>query len=170
MAINGFALWQMGHFDLSMTAEPIQFTGFLQGFGSALMFNPMSVISYSTLAPRYRNEAAVLSNMLRSVAGSFGIAIYSIVQIQQAAVVRDHMVAHLAPDSTLLAWRLPDTLAGSAGNLAMLDAEVNRQAAMIAYDTAFGYMCLASLAMIPLLLLMRPAKTGTAGLPVADAH
>jgi len=170
MVINVVALWQMGHFDLSMTADPIKVTGFMQGFGSALMFNPMSVISYSTLPPAYRNEAAVLSNMLRSVGGSFGIAIYSIIQIRQTSVVREHMVAHLEPMSTILNWQLPD-IATATSSLAMLDAEVNRQAAMIGYNTAFGYMCLSSLAMVPLLLLMRPYKGYVAdSAPQTDAH
>jgi DHA2 family multidrug resistance protein len=171
MTINAVALWQMGHFDLSMTAGPIKTTGFLQGFGSSLIFNPMSVISYATLPAASRNEAAVLSNMVRSVGGSFGIAIYSVIQLRQAAVVREHMVAHLEPDSPLLNWWLPDVLTGSLGNLAALNGEVNRQAAMIGYNTAFGYMCLSSIAMIPLVLLMRPGRGGADGLPrQAEAH
>lgn len=156
--INGAALWQMGHFDLSMTAEPIQISGFLQGFGSALMFNPISVISYATLPPEHRNEAAVFSNMVRSVGGSFGIAVYSAFQLQQAATARDHMVAHLDPGNAILGWQMPDLVNGSLSSLVSLDLEVNRQAAMIAYDTAYGYMCLSSIAMIPLLFLMRPVR------------
>lgn len=171
MLINAVSLWQMGHFDLAMTAEPIQVSGFLQGFGSALMFNPLSVISYSTMPPPYRNEAAVLSNMVRSVGGSFGIAIYSILQLRQAAVVREHMVAHLEPGNAVLDWLMPDLASGPLSSLAMLNAEVNRQAAMIAYDTAFGYMCLSSIAMIPLLFLMRPSQAPYAGMPrEVDAH
>jgi DHA2 family multidrug resistance protein len=158
IALNALGLWQMGHFDLTMTAEPIKISGFLQGFGSALMFNPLSVISYSTLAPQYRNEAAVLSNMVRSVGGSLGIAIYSAVETHQLEVVRGHMIAHLDPASAILGWRLPEVLGGAATTVAMLDAEVNRQAAMVAYDTTFGYMCLTSIVLIPLLAFMRPAK------------
>jgi len=168
-AINILSLWQMGHFDLTMTDGPIQFSGFLQGFGSALMFNPLSVIGFSTMPAEHRNEAAVLSNMVRSVGGALGIAAYSAIEIRQMAVVRNHMVAHLDPSSAVLGWQMPDLLGGSSGTIAMLNAEVNRQAAMVAYDTTFGYMCLVSLAMLPLLLLLRPGKSPTIPVPV-DGH
>ena len=171
IALNALGLWQMGHFDLTMTSGPIETSGFLQGFGSALMFNPLSVISYSTLPGLYRNEAAVLSNMLRSVGGSLGIAIYSAVEVRQLAVVRGHMVSHLEPTNPILGWRLPEVLGGTASSAAMLNAEVNRQAAMIAYNTTFGYMCLTSIVLIPLLAFMRPGKAQTGDLPrEIDAH
>ena len=165
IAINAVSLWQMGHFDLSMTSEPIKVSGFLQGFGSALMFNPLSVISYSTLPQALRNEAAVLSNMLRNVAGSLGIAAYAAIQLRQTAVLRSHLVAHLNAGNPIFDWRMPDILSGPASDLAMLNAEVNRQAAMIAYNTIFGYICLSSILMLPLLIWMRPVKVSSGNLP-----
>jgi len=163
--INGVALWYMGHFDLSMTVRPVEITGFLQGFGSALMFNPMSVISYSTLRAEFRNEAAVLSNMLRSVGGSFGIGIYAAIFTTQTASTRGHLVSHVDPVSAVLNWRMPDLITDAGSGLAMLNAEVNRQAAMIGYNTVFGYMCLTSLLLPPLLFLMRPSRTTDSDLP-----
>jgi DHA2 family multidrug resistance protein len=169
--INGAALWQMGHFDLTMTAAPVQFSGFLQGFGSALMFNPMSVISYSTLPPVHRNEAAVLSNMLRSVGGSLGIGIYAAILTRQAATLREHIVVHVDPLAPAFQFRLPDFMGEADATLAALNAEVNRQATMIGYDTIFGYMFLTSIIMLPLLLMMRPVKVPTSELPrEIEAH
>ena len=40
--ISAGSLWQMGHFDLSMDESLMQLSGFLQGAGSGLAFNPMS--------------------------------------------------------------------------------------------------------------------------------
>jgi len=158
LLINTYSLWMMGHFDLSMTARPIEVSGFLQGFGSALMFNPISVISYSTLPHTLRNEAAVLSNMLRSVGGSLGIAAYSAIQVRGMAASRGGLVAHVEPTSPIVNWALPD-LSDSLETLRALDGEVTRQAAMIAYNNAFGLMCLSSLLIVPLIVLMRPAAS-----------
>lgn len=155
--INIYSLWMMGHFDLSMTSRLIEISGFLQGFGSALMFNPISVIAYSTLPGQHRNEAAVMTNMLRNVGGSFGIAVYTALQISNSANVRGSMVAHIDASSAVLNWRVPD-LWGNIGPLIAINSEVNRQAAMIAYNNAFGYMCISSVLMVPILLLLRPAK------------
>jgi hypothetical protein len=54
------------------------------------------------------------------------------------------------------------------GLLLGLNAEVNRQSEMIAYDVAFSYLCLASLAMLPLLYFMRPSRQAHAT-PLVDA-
>jgi len=162
--INIYSLWMMGHFDLSMTSRLIEISGFLQGFGSALMFNPISVIAYSTLRGDLRNEAAVMTNMLRNVGGSLGIAAYTALQLTNSATVRGGMVAHIDASNAVLDWRMPD-LFGNLGALVALDGEVNRQAAMIAYNNAFGYMCISSILMVPILLLLRPARTTETGRP-----
>jgi DHA2 family multidrug resistance protein len=50
----------------------------------------------------------------------------------------------------------------SQAGLAALDAELNRQAAMIAYIDDFKLMMIITLAMAPLLLLLRGAEKGAA--------
>jgi DHA2 family multidrug resistance protein len=156
--MNTAALWQMGHFDLAMTAAPIRATGFLQGFGSSLMFNPMSVISFATLAPVHRTEAAVLGGMLRNLGGSLGIALAGAFQIQRSAVAHEGLAAHIIPSDPMIGWALPKAFHDAGEGLAALNAEVTRQAMMISYDAVFGWMFIASVAMLPLLLLMQPAR------------
>ena len=53
--------------------------------------------------------------------------------------------------------------------LAMIDAEINRQAAFIAYLDDFRLMMWVTFAAIPLVLLLRPSKPGAdAGHAVMD--
>ncbi|MGE3690293.1 MAG: DHA2 family efflux MFS transporter permease subunit [Novosphingobium sp.] len=156
VAISTGALWQMGHFDLSMDETLLKTSGFLQGAGSGLAFNPMSVLTFATLEGSKRTEASVFSNMMRSIAGSIGISVYATIQLRQSTTLRGHLVSHLTPGDPNIAMQMPDL--ESVYSLARLNGEVNRQAAMIGYDTAFGYMCLASLLMIPIVLLMRTPK------------
>ena len=54
--------------------------------------------------------------------------------------------------------------------LAMLSGEVDRQSAMIGLNTAYGYMFISTLAMLPLLFFLRPGKGVAAGPVMADAH
>ncbi len=167
LAITASSLWQMSHFSLAMTDGPIRLSGFLQGFGSSLMFNPMSVLSYATLPAIYRNEAAVFSNTLRNIGGSLGIAAMSAIHISESATIRTHLVAHLVPTDVIFDWRMPGMLTAAGDAMAGLSAEVNRQAEMVSYDTAFSYLCWLTLAMLPLLQLMRAAKPGV-GAPAVD--
>ena len=156
IAITIASLWQMGHFDLSMDERLLKISGFLQGAGSGLAFNPMSVMGFATLNSQRRTDASVLANMMRSIAGSIGIAAYATIQLRQTVTLRGHMIAHVVPGDPVAEMRLPDLDSGAG--IAALSGEVNRQAAMIGYNTAFGYMCLVSMLMLPLVLVMRPPK------------
>jgi DHA2 family multidrug resistance protein len=160
-AVTLVALWKMGHFDLAMTQQPIEVTGFLLAFGSALMFNPMTVISFSTIAPLLRTEAAVMSGMLRNLGGSLGIAAAEAFAVRRSAAAHERLAEHIVSTDPLIRWSLPHVFDG-AGALSALNGEVTRQAAMIGYDAAFGSMFLISLAMLPLLALMRPARRAPA--------
>ena len=75
--------------------------------------------------------------------------------------------SHVVPGDLLTDMRLPD-LASDPG-LAALSGEVNRQAAMVGYNTAFGYMCLTSLLMLPIVALMRPSRHAEKPDPAAMA-
>ncbi|CAN7600002.1 DHA2 family efflux MFS transporter permease subunit [Phenylobacterium sp. LjRoot225] len=156
--MNIAALWHMGHFDLAMTATPIKVTGFLQGFGQGLMFNPMSVISFATLPAVHRTEAAVLGGMLRNLGGSLGIALAGAFQIRRSALAHEGLAAQIIPSDPMIRWALPEIVRNAGEGLLALNAEVTRQASMIGYDAAFGWMFIASIAMLPLLLLMQPAR------------
>jgi DHA2 family multidrug resistance protein len=156
--ITVYALWLMMHFSLDMTDMSIRTAGFLLGFGSSLLFNPMTVLSYATLPAIHRNEATVFSSTLRNFGGSLGIALFGLIHTQQEANARAHLIAHVVPTDLTFGWRLPDFNPTDTSLLAGLNLEVIRQSEMLAYDTAFSYLCLVSLAMLPLLYFMRPAK------------
>lgn len=169
--ITVYGLWLMTHFTLDMTDMLIRSSGFLLGFGSSLLFNPMTVLSYATLPAVHRNEAAVFSSTLRNFGGSLGIAIFGVVHTQLDATVRSHMIDHVVPTDIAFRWRFPDFASNDTGMLTALNHEVARQAEMVAYDTAFSYLCLVSLAMLPLIYFMRPAKAVASGAPVdVPAH
>src|ERR1700676_3401403 len=68
------ALYQMAHFDLSMTSMPIMTTGLLQGFGVGLLFAPLNTLAYATLSPIHRTEGTIVNTMARSLGSSLGIS------------------------------------------------------------------------------------------------
>jgi DHA2 family multidrug resistance protein len=152
------ALWRMGHFDLSMNSTPIIVAGLLQGFGQGMVMNPMSVISFATLEPSHRTEAAVFGNMVRSVAGGLGISTLQVVLTRQSATAHEGLAAHIVSGDPMMTWSLPHMLGGAASSLEAINGEVTRQAAMIGYDAAFGWMSIGTLFVLPLLLIMRTAK------------
>ena len=75
VVVSAWSLWQMAHFDLSMTARSIQVAGFIQGVGVGFLFAPLNVVSYATLDPELRTEGAVVGTMVRSLGSSLGISV-----------------------------------------------------------------------------------------------
>lgn len=157
LAISFFGLWRMAHFDLSMTASTIRFAIFFQGIGMAFMSNPAAVLGYSTLDPRHRTEAAVFSNVFRTLGGSLGIASMQGMFVVASATAHEQLAAAIAPTDPVVRWSLPSILNGG-GPLEAVNLEVTRQAAMIGYDSIFAKLALASLCLAPLLLVLRPAR------------
>jgi DHA2 family multidrug resistance protein len=163
------ALWRMGHFDLSMTAKQIRTSGFLQGLGMGLMSNPLAVLSYATIHPKHRTEAAVFSNVTRTLGSSLGIAALQAMLIRQSAMAHERLAEGIVPSDPMIRWSLPHVFDGAAGGLDALNAEVTRQGSMMAYDAVFSWMALVSLLLLPMLLILRPARGRTKELEVLEA-
>jgi DHA2 family multidrug resistance protein len=152
------ALWSMSHFDLSMTAANIKITGALLGFGMALMSNPLSVLSYATIGAGLRTEAAVFNNVVRTMGSSLGIATLQAVLTERSATAHARLTEGIIQSDPVVRWRLPELFNGAGGGLEALNAEITRQGSMMAYDTVFSWMAFASLFLLPLLLILRPAR------------
>ena len=75
LSLSGLALSLMTGFNLSMSARPIIITGIIQGFGSGLIFVPLSALAFTTISPALRAEAASLYNVSRSLGSGLGISV-----------------------------------------------------------------------------------------------
>jgi DHA2 family multidrug resistance protein len=158
LLVSFAGLWRMAHFDLSMTAKTIRIASALQGFGMGLMSNPLAVLSYATIRAEHRTEASVFSAVTRTMGGSIGIAGLQALLIQESATAHERLAADIVPSDPMIRWDLPHVFDGASGMLESLNAEVTRQGTMMGYDAVFAWMALVSLALAPLLLLLRPAR------------
>jgi DHA2 family multidrug resistance protein len=165
--LMGASLWMMTGFALDQPSTPVITSGVVQGLGLGLIFVPLQSLAFETLAPRLRTTASALLNLARNVGGSVGISVVS------AQLVRMSQVAH-ADMASSIGSNLPTTdlsllqgfgIQGNAA-LALINAEVTRQAVFIAYLDDFKLMMLVTFAVLPLLLLMkRGRKIGASGPP-----
>jgi DHA2 family multidrug resistance protein len=169
-SITAFSLWQMTRYNLSLTQSEIIWPSINQGIGLGLIFVPLSAAAFATLAPQLRADGTAIYSLLRNIGSAIGIAVV------QALLVRNTQLAHAglvsnvgAANPTLensalaAAFQLPQP----TGFIALND-EVTRQAAMIAYVDCFLFMLMLTLAVIPLVLLIRPpGRGGPAADPVA---
>ncbi len=168
-AITAFSQWQMAHWSLGADSYHFILSGLIQGLGMGLVFIPLNVTAFSTLEPRLRTDGASLLNLVRSLGASVGISVTTILLARNIQISHEELGSHVTAQSLgsldLSAVDRFQAL-GQAG-LAMIDAEINRQAAMIGYIDDFWLMMWMALAAVPFAFLMRPAK-GVAA-PAADA-
>jgi DHA2 family multidrug resistance protein len=156
VAVSFFSLWRMAHFDLMMTAQPIQLSGFIQGMGMGMMFGPLSILSFATLSPSHWTEAAVMSNIVRTMGSSLGIALLQANLISQTATAHERLAAGIMSSDPVIRWSLPQLFDRTGGALESLNAEITRLGAMIGYNTVFAWLALICLIIAPLILLLRP--------------
>ncbi len=157
VALMGISLWMMTGFALDQPSQPVIMSGVVQGLGLGLIFVPLQSLAFETLAPKMRTTAAALLNLSRNIGGSVGISIVS------AQLVRMTQVAHADMASSITEQTIPtvdptllQTIAPQGSTaLAVINAEVTRQALFIAYLDDFKLMMLVTFAVLPLLLLMR---------------
>jgi len=159
----------MGQFNLAMTRGPILTSGFIQGFGTGLLFAPMSTLAYATLDQIHRVEGTTVSTMVRSLGSSVGISVVQAMVLRNAAAAHSELGGHMDPSNPLIGSLLPKLMdMGSPTGLTVLNGEVTRQAAMIGYVNIFSWMALATCVLFPLILWLRPAQPVTGALP--EAH
>jgi DHA2 family multidrug resistance protein len=121
----------------------------------------LTTIAFGTLAPQLRNEATAVFNLSRNIGSSIGIAAVTALLTRNTQIMHAQLTEHVTPydfatrnhpvfDST--------TLAG----LRAIDGSVTHQATMIAYNNDFKLLLILTLAVVPLVLLLRRAQGGPA--------
>ena len=172
LAIAAVSLWDMTHWSLEMGSHLIIVSGLIQGLGLGLVFMPLNNLAFATLPAEYRTEGASLLNLSRSVGASIGISLVTTMLARNMQVSHADLAQFINPQS--LDSFDPSMLEtfGSIGSavMGMVNAEVTRQAAMIAYLNDFWAMMIITAASIPLvLLLQKPGKPMKAD-PAAAGH
>ena len=167
--IAAASLWMMTGWSPQMDARPFIIAGFIQGLGMGFVFIPINILAFSNLPAQFRTEGAAVLNLIRSIGASVGISVVTVNLARSVQISHGDLAAQVT--GTRVPLFDPNAI-GQFGQLgegvyAMLDAQIGRQALMIAYLNDFKLMMLAPLVALPLLFLLKPARpTGDVG---ADA-
>ena len=123
-------------------------------------FVPLNTLALSNLTRHILTQGTAMRSLMRNLGGSVGISILEALLIQNTQVVHSRLVEHLRPDNPLAqapSLAPPFSLSSPAG-VAALNAEVTRQAAMVAYVNDYALMMMIVILLIPLLLLVRRGR------------
>jgi DHA2 family multidrug resistance protein len=152
-------IWMLT-FDLNITMDILILNSLVQGFSVGMIWVPLSVVAFDTLAPSDRAEASAVFHLLRNIGSSFFISL-SIAEIVRATGANySRMTEMISPYNTTLSlpWATGAWDFGSVVGLAKVAKEINRQAAMIGYLNAFVMYAMASGLGLVLVLIVRRRK------------
>jgi DHA2 family multidrug resistance protein len=162
LGLTGWAFYAMTGWTPDVSQTAIVIVGLIQGAGLGFLFVPLSSVSLGTLAPERRTEGAGIYNLSRNIGSSVGISVVNALLTSNTQVNHAEIAAHVTPLNrgfelpVISQFLNPVTEAGRAA----LDAVITQQAQIIAYIDDYKLLMIATLTMIPLLMVFKAADGG----------
>ncbi len=165
MVIGGFALtiyalYLMMGFTPDVSESQVIISGFLQGMSVGFVFVSLSTVTFATLPADLRTQGTSIYSLMRNLGSAIGISITGALLISNTQANHASIAAAITPFNRALQsgaaaqlWN-PLTAAGAAA----LNAEITRQAAIIAYIDDFKLMAIISIITMPLVFALRTPK------------
>jgi MFS transporter, DHA2 family, multidrug resistance protein len=169
LIIGSTALYQMSRFTLDASFWTFVWPRFLLGIGLAMIFVPLTTLTFASIPKEEMGNATGFFNLLRNMGGGIGIGISATVLQRYSQFYQNVLVSHVNPYNPVFQQHLGRMKAGliargvapsAAGHasLALLYAQIQRQTGMLAYNRVFFILCIAFASVIPFLLLLRRVK------------
>jgi DHA2 family multidrug resistance protein len=158
--IAAFSLWQMTGFDLYISERIIVINGFIQGLGIGMISVPLTTATFSTLNPSIRGDGTAIYSLSRNIGSSIGISVVQTLLTRNAQISHASLVQYVSVFNPLLQDANPQQgwdIHSSSG-LAAINAELTKQATMIAYLDDFRMLMLMTLITIPFVFLLKRAR------------
>ncbi len=168
LGLTAFVLWQMTGYTPDVSQPTLIWNSVVQGMGLGFMFVPLSTITFATLAPEYRTQGTSLCSLPRNLGSSIGISFLSFLLERDTQTMHANLAERITPFDDAMrhgAVALHRDMATLAGRTA-LNAVIDRQSEIVAYNDDFRLMMIISAAAVPFLFLLRGARKGG---PAAEA-
>jgi DHA2 family multidrug resistance protein len=165
------ALMRMTRFDLDVDFRTVMWARVLQGAGLAFLFIPINVSAFAQLPPDRSSAGSGIINLSRNIGGSVGISFVTTFLARRAQFHQHVLASHVtAFDGSYRAMLEGASKALKAGGTHALQAPTQavgllyetlvRQSTMLAYIDNFWAFAMASLAVVPLVFLIKRAPKG----------
>jgi MFS transporter, DHA2 family, multidrug resistance protein len=170
LSLTAWSFYQMTGWTPDISQATIVGVTMVQGFGLGFLFVPLSAATLATLPLAERTEGAGLYSLFRNIGSSIGISVVNALlirntQVNHASITQNVTAVNRAFENPNVAhfW---DPLTG-AGRAA-LDAVITEQAQIIAYIDDYKLLMIATLAVLPLLVVFNKPSRPAEPVPIAD--
>jgi DHA2 family multidrug resistance protein len=171
LALGGVSLLWMTDFYLGVSFGHMMWMRILQMASMAFLFVPINTLAFREIPPEQTNNASALINLARNFGGSIGISFMSTLLTRRSQFHQSRLVEHvqnLNPAYPDYAHQLGTVVGGApdaSTTLAGIYQQVVQQAQLLSYLDDFKILGVVFLALLPLLLLVKPGKGGGAAAP-----
>jgi MFS transporter, DHA2 family, multidrug resistance protein len=162
LALTAWSFYAMTGWTPDVSQMTIIVVGVIQGIGLGFIFVPLSAVTLSTLSSELRAEGAGIFSLSRNIGSSVGISVVNSLLTTNTQINHADIAQHVTSvnrafeDPTIAQFWDPLTAAGRAA----LDAMITQQAQIIAYIDDYKLLMVATLVVIPLLIVFKKASDG----------
>jgi len=171
LTVLSLSLFHMTSFDLAVDFRTVTLARIFQGLGLACLFVPINTAAYSFLPPGKNNAASGLMNLARNIGGSVGISFVTTLLARRTQFHQARLSENLSGGSEPLQRMLQglvatftraglDAATATQKAYAMVQANVIRQATMLAYIDCFWLLGAVIICLVPVVFLMKRARPG----------
>jgi MFS transporter, DHA2 family, multidrug resistance protein len=149
--------WFMSHWPVYASEDQVIWTAFVFGFGIAVAWVPLSMLTFQNTGLAQRTEGVVFFNLILNMGTGVGITMAVLVFTKSIQVNHEGLIPHISPYNPIFQGGLLPRLwdLESAAGLKALDSEIVRQATTIAFGNSFLFIALVAMAVIPLIYCFR---------------
>ena len=161
LVLTAVGTFLMSHYSLYTDYWGIAVPGIWSGIGTGLFFVPLTSAAFANIRKAQYDEASGVYSLMRGIGGSAGIAVVSWLFVRQTQIHWNELSAHITPyNPALLPYLAQHGLNPYSPQAApLVTYEIARQAQILAFNDLFWFIGVVTLAIIPLILLMkRPEK------------
>jgi DHA2 family multidrug resistance protein len=162
LGLSAWSFYAMTGWTPDISQKTIVVVGVIQGIGLGFIFVPLSVVTLSTLPATARAEGAGLYSLSRNIGSSVGISVVNSLLTRNTQVNHADIAQHVTAVNRMfeepMIARLWNPL--TAAGRATLDAVVTQQAQIIAYIDDYKLLMVATLAVLPLLIVFKKPSGG----------
>jgi DHA2 family multidrug resistance protein len=172
LVVGSISLFMMSRFTLDASYWDFMMPRVLLGFGLAMVFVPLTTLTFSTISREQMGNATGFFNLLRNIGGSVGIGFATTMIARYSQFYQTVLVSNVNPYNPIFQQRAASMHQGlilrgvvkENAAMAALYAQVQRQAAMLAYNRIFFIMSISFVVVAPLLFLLNKGHgKGTPG-------
>jgi DHA2 family multidrug resistance protein len=157
LVLTALGTLPMAYFSLYVDFWGIATPGMIAGIGSGLFFVPLTAVAFASIPKAQYDEASGVYALMRGIGASAGIAIVSWLFVRQTQIHFNELTAHITPyNRDLIPYLGQHGLNPYSPEVAPLIVyEIGRQAQMLAFNDIFWFIAMVTLAIIPLIFLMK---------------